>query len=98
MRTGSDLRGTSLFAKGRSSTAAGNVALLSLAIESRLYDQESGTHYNYYRNYVSGIGRYVQSDPIGLDEGINTYAYAQENPLSYVDLATLEEKIWANSR
>ena len=85
MRTGSDLRGISLFAKGRSSTATGDLALLSLAIESRLYGQESGTHCNYYRNYDPGIGRYVQSDPIGLAAGINTYGYVKNNPLGKAD-------------
>jgi len=85
VRTGSDLRGISLFAKGRSSTATGDLALLSLAIESRLYGQESGTHCNYYRNYDPGIGRYVQSDPIGLAAGINTYGYVKNNPLGKAD-------------
>jgi len=51
----------------------------------QLFDQETGTHYNYYRDYDPQTGRYVQSDPIGHGGGINTYAYANGNPLTYSD-------------
>ena len=33
----------------------------------------------------SASARYIQSDPVGLEGGFNTYAYVGNNPLRYVD-------------
>ncbi len=49
------------------------------------YDVETGLHYNYFRDYESSIGRYVQRDPIGLDGGINVYGYVGGNPVVFSD-------------
>jgi RHS repeat-associated protein len=56
-----------------------------LRFPGQQYDAITGLHYNYFRDYEAGSGRYVQSDPIGLDGGINTYAYVEFDPTSASD-------------
>jgi RHS repeat-associated protein len=49
------------------------------------YDRETNLHYNYFRDYDPQTGRYIESDPIGLEGGINTYGYVGGNPVSLSD-------------
>jgi len=60
-------------------------ALLRYDMASRVPGLQGPGEYNYFRDYDPSIGRYIQSDPIGLAGGINTYAYVGSNPLSNVD-------------
>lgn len=59
---------------------------LPLRLPGQRYDAETGLHYNYFRDYDPGIGRYSQSDPMGLESGPNTYAFVEGSPLTDSDL------------
>lgn len=54
--------------------------IYNLRFPGQQYDGVTGLHYNYFRDYDASTGRYVESDPIGLDGGINTYSYVGMQP------------------
>ncbi|WP_411961871.1 RHS repeat-associated core domain-containing protein [Escherichia sp. F1] len=61
-----------------------------LRLPGQYYDEETGLHYNLFRYYAPECGRFVSQDPIGLNGGLNLYAYAP-NPLSWSDPLGLEK-------
>ncbi len=55
-------------------------------------DAETGYSYNYFRDYDPTTGRYIQSDPIGLIGGFNTYVYGMNNAIRFIDPRGLD--VW----
>jgi RHS repeat-associated protein len=55
-----------------------------IRFQGQYHDHETGLHYNRYRYYDPGVGRFISKDPIGYAGGLNLYAYAP-NPIGWVD-------------
>lgn len=66
-------------------TASSVLPIYNQRLPGQINDVESGLFYNFHRDYDPQLGRYVQSDPIGLDGGVNTYSYVAANPVAATD-------------
>ena len=68
-----------------------------LRFQGQYHDRETGLHYNRYRYYDPGVGRFVSKDPISYAGGLNLHLYAP-NPIEWVDPLGLEKVVAAKSR
>jgi RHS repeat-associated protein len=57
----------------------------NLRLPGQVADPDTGWYHNGMRDYMPTWGRYLQTDPIGLAGGMNTYGYVAQNPLKFVD-------------
>ncbi|MCP5474732.1 MAG: RHS repeat-associated core domain-containing protein [Rhodanobacteraceae bacterium] len=57
----------------------------NLRFPGQQYDRETGTHYNYFRDYEAGSGRYVQADPLGLEGSDDLYQYVDSQVIGAID-------------
>lgn len=67
-----------------------NLVTMNLRFSGQQFDAETLTYYNYFRDFDPELGGYLQSDPIGLKGGLNTYGYALQSPFVFTDPLGLE--------
>jgi RHS repeat-associated protein len=70
---------------GELAVASSQGYTFNLRLPGQYFDAESGLSYNVNRDYEPAIGRYIQSDPIGLAGGTSTYLYTSGRPLINTD-------------
>jgi RHS repeat-associated protein len=82
-----DLKGEAFGATAPEQDPDGNGTAFNLDMRfpGQRYDATTGINQNYFRDYDASIGRYVESDPVGLVGGINSYAYVGGNPARFTD-------------
>ncbi|MCP3927086.1 MAG: insecticidal toxin complex protein [Desulfobacterales bacterium] len=61
-------------------------------------DEESGLEYHSARYYLPWLGRWLSSDPVGIGDGVNLYAYVGGNVAGFVDTTGLNKTVRAKDR
>jgi RHS repeat-associated protein len=75
---------------GRADVRTGSSIDIPLRFPGHYLISEIDLHYNRFRYYSPELGRYLQSDPLGIRGGLNLYGYSVR-PLTKVDLDGLTE-------
>ncbi len=78
-----------------SNTLSPYASAMNVRFPGQYFDAETSTHYNYFRDYDPQIGRYFQSDPVGIILGESPAPIAKlafnRRPTYFTELSGPEE-------
>lgn len=63
----------------------GRKYVFDMRFPGQRHDSVTRLFQNGWRDYDPSSGRYIQSDPLGLDGGVATYSFVQNNPYTKID-------------
>jgi RHS repeat-associated protein len=75
---------------GLTATSTPSVTTTPFRFEGQYADEETGLVYNFFRYYDPEMGRYISADPLGVEGGLNLFAYCRD-PVGCVDPFGLHE-------
>lgn len=75
---------------GNTASFSGTLVNQNLRLPGQYFDAETGVNQNGFRSYAGSLTRYIQTEPIGLAAGTNTYQYVKGNPFKYTDRLGLD--------
>jgi RHS repeat-associated protein len=93
---GSIIRSADIDIWGRRTSGDGRHGSCPLGRPGQYRDEETGLDYNYFRYYDSQTGRYLTTDPLGLEPAPNPHTYVI-NPLAWIDPLGLKPGSQANN-
>lgn len=92
-----NLKGEAFGASAPTHDADGDLTpfVLDLRFPGQRYDGSTLLNYNVFRDYETN-GRYIESDPIGLKGGVNTFGYSNQSPTDTTDFFGLSPYLTSN--
>ena len=78
---------------GQANTSVLTAPVLNIRYPGQYYDSESGLSQNWWRSYDARMGRYTQNDPIGLEGGMNRFAYVAGDGVNKEDRKGLKDAV-----
>ncbi|MFC9436395.1 SpvB/TcaC N-terminal domain-containing protein [Nocardia sp. NPDC057030] len=81
--------GSTAFQTGRS---AAEVGLKRYRYTGKERDDETGMNYHTARYYLPWLGRWAGADPVGVEAGVNLYAYSRLSPVRFIDPHGTQER------